>query len=179
VSNRKNDDIPTLMRFLGVFIAGTPEDDPGEGVAWCFTCEFPNKIVKRIDRLGWLGHRDDHILEPVPLDEFPNLDAPGWAGRTARATYQYVRAKLQPDDVVRAIAKFNGAELEEALSKRKRKEKCGSCTFFHSPACSSPTTRRVWYSGEVCERFWPLSKRLAETKQKEALENIVARAINE
>ena len=176
--HEKNSRILDLLGALGLFLADYA-NDPKSGLAWCFSCSFPNKIVKFTHGVGWIGHRNGHVLEIIPEEEFPDLYSPGWLGRTARATYQYTRVKLQPKDLVLAIAKFNGAELEEALSKRKRKEKCGSCAFFRSPACSSPTTRRVWYSGEACQRFWPLSKRLAETKQKEALENLVARAINE
>jgi len=166
--------ILALLHRLGVFIVGSLED-PSHGIAWCFTCPFPNKVAKWLDGFGWLGHREGHVLEPIPLDEFPDLTAPGMLGREARATYQYVRAKLQPEDLLLAIAKFNGT-LDES-PKPKRVPKCGACAYFHTPACPSPSPRRVWHSGETCERFFPLSRRLAETPQREALANLVAKAI--
>jgi hypothetical protein len=154
----KNDAFLALIASLELFIPNTTTD-PKSGLAWCFSCDVPHKLAKWIDGFGWLGHRDGHIMEIIPESEFPNLYAPAWSGRIARATYQYVRAKLQPEDLVLEIARFNGV-LDE--SKPKRIPRCGACAYFHTPACSSPTSSQVWYSGDACELFFPFRSRLEE-----------------
>ncbi len=155
-SQCKNDVSEALIR-LGLFLSGDP-NDPASGLAWCFTCAFPNQIVKHLDGLGWLGHRNGHVLEPIPQDEFPDLAVEGFLGRIARATYQYVRAKLQPEDLVLAIARFNG--LLDETPKPKHTPRCGSCAYFETPACSSPTPMTVTRDGSICRRFYPFNDAL-------------------
>lgn len=148
-----------LLSQLGLFIAGQP--DAPHGVAWCFSSQFPHKVAKWIDELGYIGHRPDHVLELIPESEFPNLYAPGWRGKIARATYQYVRSKLQPQDLVLEIARFNGV-LDESLKKTKQVHRCGSCAFFRTPACTSSNPVTVWFSGEACDLFYPFRTRLKQ-----------------
>lgn len=98
------------------FMAGGPFDDDErrKQTCWCTNCGDLVRFLRPFlpsQKPAWRTHilskqeHTGHILETVPVGQWPNLNAPGNLGRLARMSYTATR-KMSPETFLGILAKF-------------------------------------------------------------------------
>ena len=79
---------------MNMSVSGIATTNSNAKLAWCLSCEFPQKkLAHWISGVGFVGH-NSHILEPVPSEDVQDfqLTLGGGPGRFKRNRYEVARA---------------------------------------------------------------------------------------